>query len=163
MSGIEWRDVINLVGFSITIASLWLAFRQIRKTTTAAEAARDAAERMLRQNREQYRRYVASNLRRYLAELRMLVDREVWDRAASRFDDLAEQLSQLGAASRESDLAASAEATTAARQWAITCRRMIFRKSRFARTKFDNYIQQLHGTIDAYCGPFVNGKEEDET
>jgi hypothetical protein len=47
MTAIEWRDIVNVSGFAVTIASLWLAYRQIRKSTTAAEAARDAAEQML--------------------------------------------------------------------------------------------------------------------
>ncbi|MEX2187345.1 MAG: hypothetical protein WD875_11140 [Pirellulales bacterium] len=85
----------------------------------------------------------------------MFVDGEAWDRAALRFEDLAEQLSQLVTVSHENDSTVRSDDIGAARQWAITCRRMTFRKSKFARTKFDDYLRLLHGTIDAFCGPFV--------
>lgn len=156
---VEWRDIINLAGFAITIASLWLAFFQIRKTATAAEAARKAAERMLSQNRDQFRQYVAANLRRFLTELRMFVDGECWDRAAMRFDDLAEQLSQMALVSDGLNSEKYAEVATTARQWSVACRRTGAGKSRFVRTKFDNFLRQLHGAVDTVCGPFAGNKE----
>lgn len=156
---VEWRDIMNLAGFAITIASLWLAIFQIRKTATVAEAARKAAERMLSQNRDQFRQYVAANLRRFLSELRMFVDGQCWDRAAMRFDDLAEQLSQMALVSDGLNAGMYADVATAARQWSVACRRTSAGKSRFVRSKFDNYLRRLHGAIDSVCGPFAGNKE----
>jgi hypothetical protein len=90
----------------------------------------------------------------------MFVESEAWDRAALRFEDLAEQFSQLAQTSVDGNAPAFANvAAAAARQWGVTCRRMSGRKSRFVRTKFDDYMRQLHGTIDAICGPFATSME----
>jgi hypothetical protein len=162
MDGFEWRDAVNLIGFAITILSLYIAYFQIRKMTTAAEAARDAAEQTRNQNRDQFRQYVASTLRRFLTELRLFVDTESWDRAALRLDDVAEQLSQLALIADPANpgtMGISREIAAAARDWANTCRKIKSQKARLVRSKFDQYVHRVHGSIDSICGPFAVATE----
>ncbi|MEW9805424.1 hypothetical protein [Mesorhizobium marinum] len=41
---VSFSDVIGLVGLAVSVGGFWIALAQIRKTTTAAESARDAAK-----------------------------------------------------------------------------------------------------------------------
>jgi len=89
-----WRDlftVFSVVGFLLTAIGVWLALKQMRRTTTAAEAAIVA----LNESKERYNRYVIAQSFRLLTETRVYVKNERWDTAAMRLGDVAELLIQV--------------------------------------------------------------------
>ena len=93
-----WRDalsILGVIGFVLTAAGVWLAYVQMRRTATAAEAATDAAIESLRESEARYNKSTFAQCARLLADARELVRIERWDRAATRLGDLAELLLQL--------------------------------------------------------------------
>src|SRR5437870_63369 len=91
------RDIVNVVGFGLTFVGLFVAWRQLRKTQSAASAAETAAKRAVEENRFAYLKFAAALAHRNLHEAKIHVDNKTWVKAALRTNDLAEQLAQLEA------------------------------------------------------------------
>jgi hypothetical protein len=97
-----WNDlyavagvVIGLLGLLVGLLGFGYTIYQVRKTKAAAQAAEEAASRVLDESRHSFRRLVAASAHRYLVEARRRVHDEEWQLAALRAEDLADQLSQL--------------------------------------------------------------------
>jgi hypothetical protein len=150
-----WRDVVSLVGFLMTAAGLVYAILQIRKTKSAAEAAGEAARRALLESRLSFQRYAAGNAHRFANEAKMHVDRQEWDKAATRLNDLADQVAQLAHLNEE-----WRQLTDNLRNWAATCTRHAAGvKTRFAKNKWVEFAVVLQGKLDHYYGPFAPPSE----
>jgi hypothetical protein len=140
-----WRDVVSLVslvlsvlGLAATVLGLWYAIDQIRKTKSAAVAAKEAADQALAESRESYNRYAAANAHRLIREAKIHVQsgvagltqsqstgdalthdqRVAWVLAAARLSDLADQVAQL--ANDDPDWRNFADEL---REWEGTCQR----------------------------------------
>jgi hypothetical protein len=89
-----WRDVWAVVGGAgvlATLIGLWLTWRQLRKTQTAASAAADAAL----QSRQAYDRLLLALAHRATSEAKLTVVQRNWVAASLKATDLADLLSQL--------------------------------------------------------------------
>src|SRR4051794_30158637 len=113
-----WRDIISIGGFLLTIAGLLYTMRQVWLAKSAAEAAKNAADRTLDESRKSFQRYIAANAHRFINEAKMSIENEQWAAAAMRLRDLADQLAQLTGLSL-----ALEQLRTAARRWAEDCSR----------------------------------------
>lgn len=92
------QDIIavsGVAGFVLTAIGVFLAWRQMRMTTSAAQAATEAAVAALDESRAQYNRYVISQASRILTEVGVYVKISAWDKAGLRVSDLAELLLQV--------------------------------------------------------------------
>lgn len=87
------RDIINIAG----IFGLLVALIQLWKTESAAQAAKQAAESVLRQHIENFQKFAAMFAHRFANEAQTHVENKHWDMAAVRLDDLADHLAALGA------------------------------------------------------------------
>jgi hypothetical protein len=151
-----WRDVISLVGFGLTAAGLVYAILQIRKTKSAAEAAEEAAKKAVIESQRNFQRYAAGNAHRYVHEAKGHVERQEWEKAATRLNDLADQVGQL--AHMDDEWRQMADAL---RMWAEDCTRHARgAKSRFAKNKWAAFYLSLQAKIDLYYGPFAPTREE---
>lgn len=97
-----WNDIYTAGGFWVGVVGLILGFigykiaiAQLRQTKQAADAAREAAERTLAENKEAFERFVAAYAGRLLSELRGAVNRLEWGLAELRAHDLADLLATL--------------------------------------------------------------------
>src|SRR4051812_24558135 len=90
-----WRDAISIVSLIATVVGLLYAIAQIRKTKSAANAAKEAADKALAESRRSYHRFAARNARRLVSEAKIHVDNKAWALAAFRLNDLADQVAQL--------------------------------------------------------------------
>lgn len=93
-----WRDALALIGsagFALTAVGVWLAYRQMQRTTNANQAATSAALKALDEGRKQYNRYVIAQASRLLSEIRVYVKRAEWDIAGLRLSDLADLMVQV--------------------------------------------------------------------
>jgi len=84
--------IVGAGGVALTAIGVWLAWRQMRRTASAAKAASDAAVAALTESRSQYNRYVITQSSRLLTEARVYIKNESWDAAAMRLSDLADLL-----------------------------------------------------------------------
>ena len=100
----EWSgDLIAAVGLGctavgtlLTLVALYVAYLQIRRQADATVAASQAAQAVAADVRRQRNLMVASNARRYFADLKRHVQAGAWDLALVRLVDLREQLAQEG-------------------------------------------------------------------
>jgi hypothetical protein len=148
----SWRDIISLGSLVVTVVGFVLAFWQIRKTKSAADAARDAAIRAYDENRGLYRRFVLSCATRFLVEARFYADSEHWDRASLRLRDVGDQVSQLLDADPDwQDLLAELRRLDAALG--------ANPKPKFTGKRWVTLIERLQAKIDSHHGPFkdLNG------
>lgn len=93
-----WKDALSIVsaaGFILTAIGVWLAWLQMRHTTSAAQAASQAAISAIEESRSQYNRYVIAQAYRLLTETRVYLKNNSWDAAAMRLGDLADLLIQV--------------------------------------------------------------------
>ena len=93
-----WGDVLSIlsvVGFVLTALGVWLAYVQIRRTATAAQAATEAAIATYNESRDQYKRYVIAQADRLLAACHAHVKGKLWLLAVIRIGDLTDLLLQL--------------------------------------------------------------------
>jgi hypothetical protein len=143
--------VITVVGTAVTIAGLVYAVKQIRKTQSAAEAARVAVMDTLAETRKEYQRYAGANAHRYFGEVRSHVDHKEWEAAARRVDDLADVLAQL--------VSLDAKWTSwvvELRKWAGSFKKAIpsGQLSKHMAGKWRTFRIKLQGIIDTTYGPF---------
>ena len=90
-----WRDIWTIFGVAGTIATLvglWVAIVQIRRTATAAEAARAAAERAAVEHRRAMSQFVIGSAHRLVREVTIYVENQSWPLAAVKIIDLADQI-----------------------------------------------------------------------
>jgi hypothetical protein len=100
-----WRDVIAVVGVVGVIATVvaliigvvayWVTLEQMRRTTSAAQAAADAAEKVKDELRESYARYLVADSSSIIREVRLYVSHEKWEMVAVRLRDLAHLVAQM--------------------------------------------------------------------
>jgi hypothetical protein len=158
-----WRDVISIaslilsvLGLAATVVGLWYAIDQIRKTKSAADAAKEAADEALTESRESYNRYTAANAHRLLKEVKIHVQGEVWILAAVRLADLADQVAQL--ANEDPEWKPFADEL---REWEAACqRRARGVKKRFAVDKWGEFTRRLQAQMDSWSGPFPPATQE---
>jgi hypothetical protein len=158
----SWRDIIaiasavvTVVGFVLTVISLVYAIRQIWKTQSAANAAKEAALRALAESQRNYQRYALANALRLLAEAKIYVDGETWDKAMLRLSDLAEQASQLADSDRDWKTFAKE-----LRIWEETSKNISRKGSRFDSKKWGLFLLRLQDKIDSSHGPFKDIDQE---
>lgn len=152
-----WTDIVAIsglavttIGFVATLLSLYYAIRQLKETKTAAEAASAAARATLDDSRRNYHRYVAAMSIRFLNEAIIHVDNQTWTLAASRLDDLADQMAQLEIVDPDCK-----ELATELRTWSVTVRRLATGGlTRFANPKWATFLVRLRGKMDNHFGPF---------
>jgi hypothetical protein len=150
-----WRDLLSLVGFGLTAAGLVYAILQIRKTKSAAEAAEEAAKRVLTESERNFQRYAAANAHRFVNEAKMHVNSQEWEKAATRLNDLADQAAQL--AYTDEDWRQLADDL---RTWAATCMKHARGKAKFPMNNWVAFSVRLQRKIDHYHGPFAATSEE---
>jgi len=146
-----WRDVVSILGFIVTTAGLVYAILQIRKTKSAAEAAEAAARSALAESQRNFQRYAAGNAHRFINEAKLHVDRQEWEKAATRLNDLADQAAQLGDVDED-----WRQLADELRTWASICtRHAAGSKAKFVRNKWTTFSVRLQAKIDRYHGPFT--------
>jgi hypothetical protein len=92
-----WSDLIAITGLVVTVAGFAVTLYQLRKTQSAAEAARTAAEGAFAEGRRHLRTIVTTSTHRFVNELRGLADRGQWEPACRRANNLADQLALMPA------------------------------------------------------------------
>ncbi|GEM_PF-6895075 len=149
----NWRDIVTVTGFAATLGGFVYTIYQVRKTRSAASAAKDAASAVLEESRQSFRRYSASYAHRFINEAKIHVHNEDWDKAAMRINDLADHISQM--ALIEIDWGAIADDL---RKWSATCSRLANNElSRFPKSKWIQFYVVLESRIDKFFGPFSEG------
>ena len=89
------RDTLTIlggVGLPLTALGVWLAYRQLCKTASAAEAASTAAVSALNENRRQYNHHAIAQSHRLLTEASIYVTYRAWKQAGMRVNDLTQLL-----------------------------------------------------------------------
>jgi hypothetical protein len=148
--------VLSAIGFLATLFSLWYAIRQVKKAKSAAEAARDAAQATLAQSKQQFVRYVAGNSQRFVNEVIIYIRNRAWHLAALRLNDLADQLAQMAIFDPECQ-----RFVEGLRTWSATLHRLDRGEiTRFAATRWADFLLALHAKIDSYYGPFPAAEQE---
>src|SRR5260370_18879872 len=109
----------SIIGFLATLVSLYYAIRQVREAKCAAEAARDAANAVLAESKQNYLRYVVGSSHRFLNEAIIHIGNQAWHLAAVRMDDLADQIAQLANLDPQCQ-----RLVDELRTWAMTTRRL---------------------------------------
>lgn len=153
-----WRDILTIVGFASTIAGLYYAIAQIRKTKTAARAAEEASKTALNESHYLFQRYAASNAQRFINEATIHVENRSWQEGRMRVNDLADQAGQLASLDP-----AWQEFADTLRRWSATLGKMTRNKSaRFASNKWAEFVVRLQTKIDSCVTLFSReGKGEE--
>ncbi len=143
--------VLTVVGFVLTLLSLWYAIVQVRKTASAAEAARSAAEATLIESRRTFQRYELAQVLRYMNEARLHVEARDWPRAAIRLSDLGDRAAQLANLSPEWPQLAHE-----LRRWADDFSRFVPGATpKYPTRKWKELLQRLQVILDVSHGPFT--------
>ncbi len=151
-----WRDLIALASAVLTVAGLVYAILQIRKTQSAAMAAKAAAEQARAESHRSFLAYAAANAHRFINETKLHVDHERWEMAAVRMNDLADQAARLVATDPEWTAFADE-----LRKWAHTCTRHAAGElKKFAKPKWITFSVRLQARIDGHFGPFPEDRQE---
>ena len=144
-----WRDIVSVVSAVVTVVGFLVAYWQLRKTRSAALAAKDAAIRAVEESRGRFRKFILSNLFRFLTEARLHVNEKKWEMAAIRLGDVADQVSQLADVDHE-----WRPLLSEIRHWEETLRGRTSRGVRFAPRKWADLLTRLQSKIDRDHGPF---------
>jgi uncharacterized membrane protein len=151
-----WRDAVSIASLVATVAGLWYAIVQIRRAKSAANAAKEAADKALAESRRNYHRYAVANAHRFIKEAKIHVENKTWILAAFRLNDLADQVAQL--ASEDPEWRQLADNL---RKWEAACQdqdRGL--KKTFAVLKWGEFTRRLQAKIDVWSGPFPATTEE---
>jgi hypothetical protein len=164
----SWRDGVSIVSFAVgivslvvTVVGLLYAIAQIRKTKSAANAAKEAADEALAESRRSYHRYAAGNAHRLINEAKIHVENKAWVLAAFRLNDLANQVAQLA-----SEDPAWRQLADLLRGWETACHGQARGlKKTFAVVKWGEFIRRLQAKIDDWSGPFpaITQEASDDT
>src|SRR4051794_3034814 len=125
--------VIGVVGFAVTI---W----QIRQAKTAADAAKDAANRTLTESKDSFERFVAAFASRLLSELQRAEDSKDWQLANLRTHDLAELLGTIDVVEFDATVLV-ARLREFEQKFAD---RKAERNPKFSQVKWDKLVNDLH-------------------
>lgn len=153
--------VLGVIAFYYTLRALWEARDAAKASKTAAEAARDAANKTLAESKGAYGKFVGSFASRILADLKKAVDDQDWKLATVRADDLAEFVASV-----------PHEIPTAGDEAALL--RVFGRKfaagdaehkPKFNTAKWNELILKLHAHLDSVNAPFggESGKTDSTT
>lgn len=88
--------VLTALGLWASVGSLRVAAAQLRRTTTANEAATNAAIQALTQSREQYNGHLLNEAHAHMETAKSFVTTKKWDLVVMRLGDLANVLTLLG-------------------------------------------------------------------
>ena len=143
------RDIISLVSLVVSLVGFGVTIWQLRKTRSAADAAKRSAELALEESRNKFRKYVFANVLRLLSEARLHGENRVWERAAVRLNDLADQVSQLSDADEE-----WAELLSRLRAWNEVLLDPTRRDKPATQKKWAELITRVQSKIDREHGPF---------
>jgi hypothetical protein len=139
-----WRDAVSITSLVATIVGLWYAIVQIRRTKSAANAAREAADKALAESRRSYHRYTLANAQRFIKEAKIHVENKTWALAAFRLNDLADQAAQLVGEDPEWRLFANE-----LREWEATCQGQARGlKKTFTVLKWSEFTRRLQSLSD---------------
>jgi cell division protein FtsL len=155
------RDVIAIlgaVGVVLTAIGVLLAWWQMRKTTSANQAATKAALAAVNESRASYHRHVVAQMSRLLSESIVCMNGERWELAAMRLRDLADLITETSSGDDEwmnlaSDVHTMEHALTRISRGEI-------QYSRSLATKWHKLHQTLRTHITADLIPFPGSNEE---
>ena len=158
-----WNDIVGIGGFVVGALGLLVGIvgflytiRQVKKTQTAAEAARKAASDALAESKVSFQRYITASANRALGELRLLVEYERWEPAAFRADDLAELLAQFVDGSQ-----VIVDSTEWLRDSAsIFCKKAKGESAAFPKNQWVESMKRLHAYLDRVRAPFGFSRSE---
>ena len=156
----DWIAIVSavatLIGFLLTVLSLFYAIGQIRRTQTAARAAEEAARQVLSESRSRFADYSFANLMRYVDQAEDFVSRRDWALATLRVNDLALQAAQLGDTDREwQEIAAELI------QSASTFRRIAngeLKDTPQQRKRWSDFLLKLKAKVIEQHGPFKTNR-----
>jgi hypothetical protein len=155
------RDIIAIASLVVTIIGFVIAFLQIRRTRSATEAARAAAENALAQSQRSYGHFTVAIAHRMISEIQSHVQKKNWEVGSLRLRDLADQIVQLEGT--ETDWKKDA---TKLRKWAEICFRQLdaAEAQTFDREKWSEFFLKLQSKIDSHFRPYlVNPEVGDDT
>lgn len=164
-----WNDIYTAGGFWIGVAGLLLgyvgyriAITQLRQTKQAADAAREAAEKTVAENKEAFERFVAAFAGRLLSELQAAANRLDWKVAELRAHDLADLLATLPVAAPAAE---SGEATRTLREFAQEFARKATdpepkKLTAAARKRWDSLLLTLRQQLDRLRAPFRGSSDD---
>lgn len=90
-----WSFIVTVIGTVGTIIGFVVAFFQLRKTRTAAQAATEAVTRAMKESQRYVVEYSLGNVAGFLTEAARCVQHDRWGEAAMRLSDVSETMSQL--------------------------------------------------------------------
>jgi hypothetical protein len=170
---LNWNDVYTAGGFWVGVVSLVVGFiafiiaiiqlRQARDAAlasqTAAEAARDAAQKTLRESKDAFERFVAAHAGRILSELESAVGEANWEIAVLRARDMAEIIATLPAASSPTRDDKIAEAVNELREFGHTFTEFAEKEAKrlqpkVAKEQWQPLLERLHTRLDQLRAPF---------
>jgi len=134
-----------------------VTIHQLKKTTHAAEAARDAAKSTLAESKDAYERFVGAFASRLLAQLQDAVNDADWKLAKIRSHDLAELFGALP--SSDTQDAATTAAVDSLRNFAQNFAEFLTAKktsmsATLMKDRWKPLIQFLHRRLDQLKAPF---------
>jgi len=151
-----WRDVLAVASAIITVLSLLYAILQIRKTKSAAIAAKEAVEKVHEESQRNFQRYALTNALRFMTEAKVHAESRAWDKAALRLGDLADQAAQLAYFDEEWK-----QLAVELRRWEDTMKRVGSQKANLAPMKWSAFLLRVQLKVDESHGPFRGlGPEE---
>ena len=160
-----WRDLITVVGFIGTLATLVglsIAVVQVLKTKRATEAAQAAMSGTLQQAKSAVGQYAMSSGRRLLSEAKLFFEAGNWSGTALRLGDLAEQAAQL-AQSDPSNAAQWDSLRSRFREWETTCLRLDKGELRGSQmAKWYRFTRDAAALFDSDHGPFPAMRDPNE-
>jgi hypothetical protein len=150
--------LLTLMGFVVGVIGFVVAIWQIYKTKRAAEAALDAANRTLSENKEAYERFVGAYATRLLSELQNAVNDKSWKLANIRCHDLAELVATLPPSGGKIRDEGVAELVMILRDFGqLFAVFASIEKPKLARDsmkKWNELLQGLHQCLDQLRAPF---------
>ena len=148
-----WRDVLTIAGLTLTLLGLAYTIYQVRRATSAADAAKNAAEATRAEARDRFRLFTGVALQGMAQEAIAYIEDEQWGKATLRLDDLAEEVSRLGDDSEWDSLAGGL------RDAANECRGLDSgRYTKKMYPKWQQLLKDLRAKLSSRFGPF-NGPQ----
>ena len=163
-----WRDiwtVFGVVGTVATLFGLWVAIVQIRRTATAAEAARAAAERAEVEHRRALTRFVVATSHGLIREITHYVERQSWELASVKINDLADQIA-IFRRTTEASPPELLRLVAEFRGWSVEFARLRageIQWSRRFRSSWSKSLLALASQIDRHLGPDLPSPPTGET
>ena len=148
----SWSDLVAIGGLILTASGFAITIAQLRKTKSAADAAREAAERASSESRQQFQNLVSSNAHTFISQVRESVDRKDWSGAARRVNDLADQMALVPQQDIE-----FAQLINDLRAWGSRFSRLASGDlKKFYNSRWENFFLLLQQRIDSLRAPFAS-------